>query len=740
MKTSLSLSSIIFWCIALFVLQLPTTAHAKTTTSRIDLSGDWLFQSAELKPSAPELYTTSSQRNANWENIQVPSNWYLAGKKHYGKAWYKKSFQLNAKYIGRYIRVNFQGVDYAADVWINGHYLGHHEGYFQAFDFDVSKHVKEGLNFITVLVDSPTETPEAWSLDKRLIKGIFSHHDTRPGGAWTARGQEKNTGGIWAPVTLEISDKVAVKRIEVVPEKNLNFWSVNTRLTMGSKIASNSQLLLKGSIRPENFNGQSIYFEQEKRIKKGDSILTLNFPVDAPSLWWPRDYGKPNLYRMHINVMRSGKLLAQKEVVFGFREVNVDPITQQWEINGRRLFIRGTNYISSQWLSEMSPENYSRDITLMEKANVNAIRVHAHIEASDFYRLCDLRGMLVFQDFPLQWGYSDDKVFIDEARKQVKEMVHSFNNHPSIVEWSLHNEPPWDASWMQHKYTEYDPTQNKILDDLLFSDVESIESSRNIRKHSATGEHAWMGWYSGDWKDFNQATKEPWISEFGAQALPNYDSLKKIFNADELWPDNDNEWRKWEYHNFQKRETFEIAKVPQGKNINEFISNTQAYQVKLTKLAAESYRRQRYAPVAGIFQFMFVENWPSINWGLVDYWRNAKPAYTALAEAYQPVLPSIEWRQDNYKVGDQAVFGLWIVNDLWKRYPDSEYRVELVKAGQTIKSKSFVVQVEEDSSRKLDDFNVVLMESGDYSLQTKVISLSGVLIAQNHYDFQVESN
>jgi beta-mannosidase len=729
----------------IFLLALNTiTAHSRTldSSSRIDLSGVWDFQVAELKPLAPEAYANSSNssKTDTWQAINVPDNWYLQGKDIHGKAWYRKSFTLGSSVVGRYARLNFQGVDYAVDVWLNGQYLGHHEGYFQPFDFDVSKVVLKGENLLMVLVDSPIEDPtKAWSLKKRLIKGIFSHHDTRPGGAWSVRGQEKNTGGIWAPVYLDISDSIAIRQLQVVPKKNNSDWMVNSTLTLGSKFPNNAEVIVEGTIEPENFTGTKIKFKQSKKIARGDSQLLVSALINQPKLWWPVGHGEPSLYKINIKLKQAGRLLDQQEAVFGFREVSVDAKTLEWRINGRRMFIRGTNYISSQWLSEMTSSRYADDIQLMLGANINAVRVHAHIEAKRFYDICDQKGLLVFQDFPLQWGYSDDLVFTEEARKQVREMVYSLNNHPSIVDWSLHNEPPWDASWMKYKYTDYDPNQNRILDELLFREVTEIESSRFIRKQSATFEHAWMGWYFGDWKDFSKPTKEAWISEFGAQALPSFSSLRKIFNDDELWPDNDKEWEKWAYHNFQKHETFDLAKVTQGKNINEFIQNTQTYQSKLTKLAAESYRRQRYSPVTGIFQFMFVEDWPSINWGIVDYWRIPKPAYDALAIAYQPILPSIEWSVDTFAIDDTAVFGMWIINDKWQTYLDAEYQVSLLKDGQLLESKKITIDILEDSAKKIDDFKVLLTAVGSYSLQVKALSNSGVVLGQNQHDFIVKA-
>ena len=113
-------------------------------------------------------------------------------------------------------------------------------------------------------------------------------------------------------------------------------------------------------------------------------------------------------------------------------------------------------------------------------------------------------------------------------------------------------------------------------------------------------------------------------------------------------------WKSWDYHNFQVQETFKNAGISQGDSLESFVKNSQEYQAKLTQLAGESYRRQRYQPVAAMFQFMFNETWPSINWGVMDYTRQAKAGYWALKQVYQPVLASIEWDVDKLKTNDEA--------------------------------------------------------------------------------------
>lgn len=166
------------------------------------------------------------------------------------------------------------------------------------------------------------------------------------------------------------------------------------------------------------------------------------------------------------------------------------------------------------------------------------------------------------------------------------------------------------------------PDWRKTLNQTLtqrVGDALAEDTSRIVHRFSAVEEHYWAGWYFGTLRDLLAPAKTGIITEFGAQALPRLSTLKTIIPARLLWPKttaaDDPGWVRWKYHNFQPFQTFKFAGIPRGNNIQEMIENTQAYQARLVALAAESYRRQRYQPVTALFHFMFVETWPSINWG-----------------------------------------------------------------------------------------------------------------------------
>jgi beta-mannosidase len=658
--------------------------------------------------------------------MPVPANWFTQkvngnALEYAGKAWYTKKFTVPQQAPNTALSLVFEGIDYEAEVWLNGHFLGKHTGYFAPFEFPIAPFVRGGdtSNTLKVCVNSPRERDEDWSLHKRLIKGIFSHHDTRPGGAWSKRGQEGNTGGIWGAVYLKAAQKAMLQDVQIRPilnpatftNKSLTDNNTDVRIRVQASIYQHSnqseRIKLCLRLRPFNFSDSAsgAVDTVEAVLHFGTNIIVREIQVKQPHLWYSSDVGKPHLYTLSSTLLdASNHALDEREDRTGLRSIVCEAATKQWYLNGHRLFLRGTNYIGTQWLSTMHKREYERDLQLMQAANINAIRVHAHVARRDFYQAADEAGILVWQDFPLQWGYADDAEFVQEASAQVRTMIATLYNHPSIIAWCLHNEPPFDADWMTYKYPDYQPMQNKSLNTVLYRIASNQDSTRYVHAFSATKEHHWQGWYSGTWRDHAKQTRSQMITEFGAQALPMRSTLQTIVGEKALFPRSAEEWAMWDFHNFQQMETFKNARVPMGATTDEFIANTQNYQTQITTLAAESYRRQKYHPVGSVFQFMFVECWASINWGIVDYLRTPKPAYTALQQAYKPATAIAEY--------DAALHAirLWVVNDRWEDMPNTTiecvvYAKESAQ-NQAIVQKSWTCTMRADSAYVLDTWQL----------------------------------
>jgi beta-mannosidase len=130
------------------------------------------------------------------------------------------------------------------------------------------------------------------------------------------------------------------------------------------------------------------------------------------------------------------------------------------------------------------------------------------------------------------------------------------------------------------------------------------------------------------------------------------------------------------FHNFQPQSMFDIARLRRPSKLEDFISETQHYQSQVTRFATESFRRAKWKGSTGIYQFMFVDDWPSITWSVVDYFRKTKPGYAVLASSMQPVLPSIEYQIDDR----EKPLAIHVVNDRHTAFPKAVLKWRIVGA------------------------------------------------------------
>jgi beta-mannosidase len=680
------------------------------------LNGDWQFEL--IPPTVTPL--SNSQLNSNQSAggtaltaISVPNNWYNEGVDHAGKAIYRRQFSLpnvdpssalispSTSSLAKRYWLDFTAVDYAATVRLNNINVGSHQGYFAPFSLDVSNAINGGDNQLEVLVDSPNETLiQDWSLNKTLIKGVLNHHDTRPGGAWSDRGQDRNSGGIWGDVALRTTGLIAIDNIKVkaeVLDVDLQKTAGQVAITLDSLYTGDVTLEFK-LIRTQSNSSDDLALDDKKQVLgdeleiyklntqvvTGKQVIDWQLPEVKRALWWPWDWGNPNLYQLSVQVSMNNATSDISKQNIGFRKVAFDEGQGVFYINDRAYFIRGTNYIASQWLGGVSELDYANDIKLMRKANINSIRVHAHVAGKAFYQQADKLGMIVWQDFPLQWGYSDSAEFRVEAVSQVKDMTDMLYNHASIAFWCGQNEPPWDATWMKYKYPSYKTDKNIALTEAVYQQLLTVNDDRIVRKASYTAEHPWLGWYSGHYSDYSQKPKTAIVSEFGAQAMPSYSAVIDMLDEVPAWPLSAKVIDQLNYHNYQPRETLQIAKIDEGESLSQFVSNSQEYQRLITKSAIEQLRLNKGSGLAAIYQFMFNDSWNAITWSVLDVDRIAKPGFVAMQSAYQPLLPVLE--RGNSSASKSIT--ITVINDTLRAYQDMKMLIRDNENGDTWSMKS----------------------------------------------------
>ena len=716
------------------LLLFMTILHAQPFKLSTSLDGEWKYYPQKLPQAQDYIYTFDQSE----PSMELPSNWYKHGLNHAGVMWFEKKFNSSDLPTSSRHFVEFLGVDYIADIWLNDTYLGSHVGYFQTFEFDISKHLEVGQNTLKVRVNSPLENyPTQHSLNKTILKGVFSHHDSRAGGAWDPIGQDRNSGGIWNNVQINSYQKYKLDNLKLTPQISENEKALKVEFDLAKILRTSSSSLLHVSnstrassvtlsAKPYNFEGDT--FSKDFKLVSNETSQALEFNLTNAKLWSPHDRSFPHLYELTIKVGNY-----ESTETFGLKTLTQDD-NGTFFLNGTPYYIKGTNYISTQYLSEMDNKKFKKDLDLMKDAHINSVRVHAHVEPKAFYDLCDEMGFLVWQDTNLQWGYVDTKEFKAEALKNTKEMVDLLYNHPSIFMWSMHNEPPWDSDWMKWKYPDYDANQNKELDEMLYKEIKVYDPTRLIKMLSSNTEHPWFGWYSGKYQDFSKDSKAKVVSEYGAQAIVNVEVLKKFLPKKYLIPKGKKAKKAWEYHNFQFNWSSKNGVKFEG-DLQKFVNDSQTYQADLIKYATEMLRIQKYTTTTGLYQFMFNEGWPSMNWGVVDYYRNTKPGYDALKDALKPIIvvgKQVDNMIEIYAVNDTLdVLDNLTLEIRVNTHDDTVKELDINSSVPSVKTEKIMhnITLGSDVSQKIT--TIVLDENSTIDL----VLIGSQELANNHYRF-----
>jgi beta-mannosidase len=211
-------------------------------------------------------------------------------------------------------------------------------------------------------------------------------------------------------------------------------------------------------------------------------------------------------------------------------------------------------------------------------------------------------------------------------------------------------------------------------------------------------------------------------------------------------------WETWRFHDFQPPETFDNG-IALGDSLDQFISNSQAYQGHLIQYATECYRRSKYATVApgsstgsivsasstgkvtGLIQFDFCDPWPSVTWSVVDYWRTPKPAFDALRRSMQPLLPCFRL-PENMEAGRAMLVSFCVVNDLAQAFSAATCEWRLEGDLGDLASATFPVDIPADGVSAETKLTLPSLQPGKYSLLVTVTSNRATL-GENWYELTV---
>ncbi|MDR2938454.1 MAG: DUF4981 domain-containing protein [Prevotellaceae bacterium] len=418
-----------------------------------------------------EFFCTEGRNSGVWTTIKVPSCWeqqgfggYTYGVNFYAKktapgitkeqGQYKLKFDMPAEWLGRRIRIVFDGVMTDAVVRVNGQKAGPvHQGGFYRFMYDITGMVRVGQdNLLEVNVSKESEN-ESVNLAER-------------------RGDYWNFGGIFRPVFLQVLPAQFIDRVAIDAKADGNFTA---DVFLGNALEKGFSM----TAQITDTAGSPVGSPLQVEVPKGGDKVTLTTKLDNPKLWTAET---PNLYKVKFTLKEGDNVRHIVGERFGFRTIEVRERDGVY-INGQRVLMRGVNR-HSFW-----PEtgrtlnrklNYD-DVKLMREMNMNAVRMSHYPPDPEFLDACDELGLFVLNELGGWHGKYDDGV----GKKLVGELITRDLNHPSIIMWDNGNEGGWNTN-LDGEFHKWDIQKRPVIHPQQY--LSGIESM-HYRSYGETQEY-----------------------------------------------------------------------------------------------------------------------------------------------------------------------------------------------------------------------------------------------------------
>ena len=620
----------------------------------LDLMGSWRLREAE--GDLHQRFTEPGFEESDWLEAAVPGHWRSVPglEESDGPVLYRRRFQVEPD-PGQRAFLVLDGVFYYGDVWLDGAYLGATEGYFAPHTFEITEALATGEEHVLAIEVACPPEPDAAA--KRMVTGVFSH--------WDNLDPTWNPGGLWLPVRIARSGPVRLARLRALcTEATEDRGRLTLDLTLDAAAGPVTATLRARLTGP----GVDQTAERDQTLATGENHLSWILEVDRPPRWWPWRYGDQPLCDLEVEVAVDGARSDGRHLRTAFRELRVD----NWcfHVNGERIFVMGSNQGPHRMaLGEARPEELAADVALARQANLDILRLHGHVSRPEVYAAADEAGILLWQDFPLQWAYS--RGTRKPAAAQARALVDLVGHHPSVALWCAHNEPfagpSGDAgaprSRARAAATLLLPSWNRdVLDRSVARALSRSDPTRPVVDHSGvlpgviragTDSHFYLGWYSDEMGDLAETLRRwprlaRFVSEFGAQAVPE----SAAFMEPKRWPDLD--WPHLEArHSLQKRIFDRRVPPDEYATFDDWRVATQEYQAALIQLQAEDLRRLKGRPTGGFLQFCFADGAPGVTWSVLDHERVANAGYQTLADACRTVLPMLDPRTGALHVANE---------------------------------------------------------------------------------------
>ncbi len=708
---------------------------ALQSSTRVPAKGEDIskpgFSTQGWHPTAvPSTVLGALVRNKVYRDIYLGENFKSIPAEPFKVSWwFRTEFDLGNDPALNIFKLLFDGINYRANIWLNGQRIASADqafGAFRRFEFDVTGEARPGeKNALAVEVFPPRPgEPTIGFVD------------------WNPKPPD-NSMGLWREVWVKRSGSVSVNFPFVKTRLDLTTLS-EAQMEVSAEVQNNSREkangLLEGSIDSLNFSQKVDLAPGEMRRVVFSPSAYPQLNLKSPRLWWTHDFGRPELYDLHLRFALNEKTTDQATLRFGIREVG-DYFNEGghrgFKLNGKKILIRGGG-----WVDDLLLDNPRRKVEAgvqyARHMNLNALRLEGFWGTNeDLYNLCDEHGILLMAGWSCQWEWADyfgkpeDEFGCIKSPEDIrliaqswKDQVKWLRNHPSVFVWAEGSDtlprPELEKEYIKILQAE-DPTRPVLVS--TKEKVSAITGKSGVKMRGPYDYVPPVYWYedkdNGGAFGFNTETGP------GPQ-VPLLESVRRMIPPRDLWPID----QVWRYHcarnEFENMDRYNAAlsnRLGAPKNAEEYCKKAQFINYEAMRAMFEAFGANKFK-ATGIIQWMYNAAWPKLWWQLYDYYLLPTGAFYGARKACEPL-------HILYDYGTKEIF---VVNHSLEPAEGLRARVNVYDFDLNDKfNKEMPVAIPPNSSQRI----LTLRETGrltrTYFLDLSLVNGRGEAVSRNFY-------
>jgi exo-1,4-beta-D-glucosaminidase len=638
--------------------------------SSTELTQGWALRSANDVTDGGTTISQVGYGTAGWYPISLPST-VLAGLVannvyqdiYFGTNlqnvpdltgqnwWYRGEFNAPAATAGQAYWLRFKGISYRAQIWLNGTQLDANAvGTMVVHEYNVTNLIHAGAaNALAILVTPPAHGCNDLS---------FCTVD------WNPEAPDMNAG-LWGKTFLDTTGPVAlrdpyVKTVLPLPATNaadLTVYVDAINATNAPVTATIAGTITKAGTTSISVSQTVTLNANERREIVFDPAAFPQLHVANPILWWPYQFGSPELYHLAVTASTGGATADTKGIDFGIRQFTDYRATVNgtsfvgYKVNGQNIFFRGGGYM---WdlLQRFDPKSAAATIQYVKDMGLNAIRFEGTVGYEDLYDLADKAGVMLMSGFVCCSAWEKDTWTAEQeqvAHASLDSQMRNLRAHASPFVWAFGSDCPVSATHLaQYKAIAAGlHWQNPTLDNV----ATWCNSNAGVKMD---GPYMWEPPVL--WWDTSQAGSAFGTNaEEGTESPPPLESLQKFIGPNDLWPIGS----VWNYHAGKSHSVFDNIKQYTG-GINgrygtatgaaDYSRKSELQNYENARSFFEAWSSHEYTQSFGVIFWMLNNAWPSVHWNLYDYFMKPGGGYFGAKKANEPVHIAYDYFTRNVNV------------------------------------------------------------------------------------------